>query len=329
MSASLLHPPSHLSPEGAQQQAAQAPAILKNFPETVSSAPIISLFSAPETAELWITYENLLLACLRTGDDESAHNCLERLIKRFGDTNERMMAFKGLVKEAAAKNNSELEAILKEYDGILGAEPNNIPISKRRIALLRSLDRTSDAVSGLLALVDMSPTDAEAWAELADVYLAQGLYSQAIYALEEVLVLQPNAWNIQARSGEVLYMAATATQSGDAATATKRLAEATKRFCRSIELCDDYLRGYYGLKLVTSRLLKDQPNTQLRKADDSEDLALPDNATLQKLEEMATRKLGEIVRKWSAGERNWRGYEEDEIKAARELLDQESSIGTK
>lgn len=23
-----------------------------------------------------------------------------------------------------------------------------------------------------------------------------------------------------------------------------------RRFCRSIELCDDYLRGYYGLKLV-------------------------------------------------------------------------------
>ena len=30
----------------------------------------------------------------------------------------------------------------------------------------------------------------------------------------------------------------------------KYLAEAVKRFCRSIELCDDYLRGYYGLKLV-------------------------------------------------------------------------------
>ena len=30
----------------------------------------------------------------------------------------------------------------------------------------------------------------------------------------------------------------------------KHLAEALKRFCRSIELCDDYLRGYYGLKLV-------------------------------------------------------------------------------
>jgi hypothetical protein len=30
----------------------------------------------------------------------------------------------------------------------------------------------------------------------------------------------------------------------------KYLAESLRRFCRSIELCDDYLRGYYGLKLV-------------------------------------------------------------------------------
>jgi hypothetical protein len=41
-------------------------------------------------------------------------------------------------------------------------------------------------------------------------------------------------------------MAATASESG----ADKYLAESLRRFCRSIELCDDYLRGYYGLKLV-------------------------------------------------------------------------------
>lgn len=61
---------------------------------------------------------------------------------------------------------------------------------------MRSLGRVPDAVSGLVALLDMSPTDAEAWSELSDVYLSQGLYPQSIYALEEVLVLVPNAWNV-------------------------------------------------------------------------------------------------------------------------------------
>lgn len=45
-------------------------------------------------------------------------------------------------------------------------------------------------------LLEASPTDAEAWAELADLYVSQGLYQQGIFALEEVLLITPNAWNV-------------------------------------------------------------------------------------------------------------------------------------
>ena len=145
------------------------------------------------------------------------------------------------------------------------------PITKRRIALLRSFGRTADAVVHLNAYLEFSPTDSEAWSELADIYLIEGMYSQAIFALEEVLVLAPNAWNVclyqyprkcntvsyadfdgtkmHARLGEVLYMAAATSQAAEH-VCLKHLAEAVKRFSRSIELCDNYLRGYYGLKLV-------------------------------------------------------------------------------
>lgn len=74
------------------------------------------------------------------------------------------------------------------------------PIIKRRIALLRALGRSADAVSGLSALLDFCPVDAESWAELADIYCSQGMYAQAIYALEEVLVLAPNAWNVSSHN---------------------------------------------------------------------------------------------------------------------------------
>ena len=53
---------------------------------------------------------------------------------------------------------------------------------------------------------------------------------------------------MQARLGEVLYIAANT----ETASADKYLAESIRRFSRSIELCDDYLRGYYGLKLVST-----------------------------------------------------------------------------
>ncbi len=70
------------------------------------------------------------------------------------------------------------------------------PITKRRIGLLRSLGRIPDAISSVIQLLEFSPNDAEAWSELADLYFSQGLYPQAIYAMEEVLILAPNAWNV-------------------------------------------------------------------------------------------------------------------------------------
>ncbi|KUI52760.1 TPR repeat protein oca3 [Cytospora mali] len=322
MAPSLLHPPSHLSPAQALELSQRAPTLLQNNPKAISSSPLVSLFSAPESTELWIIYENLLLSCLRTGDEGAAHECIERLVKRFGEDNERIMAFMGLVREAEATNNAELEKILKEYDEALAENNTNIPITKRRISLLRTLGRTSDAVSGLTALLDFCPIDAEAWSELADIYVSQGLYAQAIYSLEEVLVLAPNAWNMHARLGEVEYMAATA--SGVDENASRRyLAESLKRFCRSIELCDDYLRGYYGLKLVTSKMLNDPSKTS--KQTDSEDFSFPAIPTIERLSEKATQKLSEIVRRSTAKERGWCGYEESEVMEAQDLLSMESA----
>ena len=73
------------------------------------------------------------------------------------------------------------------------------PIRKRRIALLRSMSRTADAIAALVELLDASPTDAEAWAELSDLYATQNMYAQAIYSLEEVLLIMPNAWSVSPR----------------------------------------------------------------------------------------------------------------------------------
>lgn len=322
MAPSVLQPPSQLSPAAALALSQQAPAILRSSASVVSSSPLNALLVGSESSELWLQYENLILTCLRTGDDLAANACLGRLTNRFGDDNERVQALRGLVKEANAKNNGELEDVLKEYNQILGDNDANIPVAKRRIALLRSMGRLSEAASALVQLLDFSPTDSEAWSELSDIYLSQGLYPQAIYAIEEVLVLAPNAWNIHARLGELQYMAATASGAGSGSY-QKYMAEAIKRFSRSIELCDDYLRGYYGLKLVSQKLLSDGRKAT-QQADDSE-FALPDTRTIERLNELATAKLSEIVRHSAAHDRGWRGYSEDEVAAARELLAEDAS----
>jgi hypothetical protein len=55
---------------------------------------------------------------------------------------------------------------------------------------------------------------------------------------------------IHARLGELLYVCSSSSEGNPARLAGKSV----QHFCRSIELCDDYLRGFYGLVLVSSLL---------------------------------------------------------------------------
>jgi hypothetical protein len=126
MSSSLLHPPGHLLPTVALQLSQQAPTILQNTPSSITSYTLSSLWSTAESPELWMTYENLMLSCLRTGDEQSAHLCLERLTQRFGAENERLMALRGLFQEAIAQDDAALKQVLGEYESILAKDPSNM-----------------------------------------------------------------------------------------------------------------------------------------------------------------------------------------------------------
>ncbi|KAI9791790.1 MAG: hypothetical protein M1835_000093 [Candelina submexicana] len=327
MSSALLHPSAHLPPHLALRLSQQAPLLLKSQTDNNTSL-LIPLLSSAETPERWMIYENLMLSCLRTGDDKSAHLCLQRLSDRFGSTNERVMGLRGLYQEAVAENETALEHVLLEYEKILQEDPTNTPILKRRIALLRSMSRPIEAINALVQLLEGSPTDAEAWSELSDLYQSQSMYAQAIFSLEEVLLITPNAWNIHARMGEIIYLSALAIHSGNELHMDKLLIDSMRYFCRSIELCDGYLRGYYGLKLITNRLLSILPETQKASSAVSSlgagEVPPPTLSVVQKLNERATSKLAEIIRRSSTAEKGFECYEQAEVIAARELLDRDT-----
>lgn len=135
-----------------------------------------------------------------------------------------------------------------------------------------------------------------------------------------------DAPQMHARLAETTVLSANATE--NAGDTLKLLSEAMRRFCRSIELCDDYLRGYYGLKLTTSRLLELLGKTSKPAPASSDvmggDLAPPTLSSIQRLNELATSKLAEILRRTSAGESGWDGYDPGELIAARALLDRDT-----
>lgn len=47
-------------------------------------------------------------------------------MQRFGESNERIMALKGMVKEATARDDAALQLVLKEYEAILAKDASNM-----------------------------------------------------------------------------------------------------------------------------------------------------------------------------------------------------------
>src|SRR5579859_845140 len=103
-------------------------------------------------------------------------------------------------------------------------------IWKRSVALLRSIHKPVEAINQLTSLLDVFPNDIESWAELADLYISQDMYSQAAFCLEELLLLHPFSHYVHAAYGETMWVQG-------------KEASALKHFSRSVELCGDFLRG--------------------------------------------------------------------------------------
>jgi hypothetical protein len=78
---------------------------------------------------------------------------------------------------------------------------------------------------------------------------------------------------------------------------------------------------------VSKKLLND--GVKAAKQTDDNEFVLPDTQTIERLNELATAKLSEIVRHSAANDRGWRGYSEAEIAAARELLADHASAITR
>jgi ER membrane protein complex subunit 2 len=124
MSIDIAHPPPRPNTETAVRISQLAPKFLKYSPKP--AAWPWSLLSGDPSAETWASLETLYVQCLRTGDDKSAKEILERLVARFGEKNERVMAYQGMWEEATAQSDKDLERVLSIYGKILENDPTNL-----------------------------------------------------------------------------------------------------------------------------------------------------------------------------------------------------------
>ncbi|KAF8980416.1 hypothetical protein BGZ46_004240 [Entomortierella lignicola] len=215
-------------------------------------------------ADAWLVYEQVAIAALDVGDDALAQKCIDALEKKFPGS-ARVHRLHGMQFEALGKFPEAAEI----YKSILEEDETNVLAAKRQVMLLRSMGLPGDAIAALVKYLDINYTDFEGWLQLADLYLEELMYSQAAFSMEEVIMLQPQNHIFHLKYAEILY-------------AQDNVGLALKQFCRVVELCKDHVRGLYGIKLCTSRLLKAAP---------SKNAAVTSQEDLKAIDLLATERL--------------------------------------
>ncbi|UZJ54702.1 hypothetical protein CBS101457_004022 [Exobasidium rhododendri] len=207
--------------------------------------------------DVWAFLEQVAIAALDVGRSDLAELCVARLNTRFPDS-PRVASLQGMLLESSG----ELSKALTFYEAILQKDETNLIITKRMVAVLKSMSKTDGrggidkAISTLVKYLDTYYGDAEAWQELAAMYSDAHMYPQAAFALEELLLLVPHNSFFVLQYAETLYTAG-------------EIAQSYKAYLRVLEMCGlstdgktaentrqgPWTRALWGLKLVTAKLL--------------------------------------------------------------------------
>ncbi|KAJ1658298.1 Inositol phosphatase SIW14 [Dispira simplex] len=225
-------------------------------------------FMDTSSAVFWLTAEQVLLATLDTKTWDFANKLLSMLRQKFPDS-KRVDLLGGMLLEA----QGQYQDATSVYQRVLQNDETNVVAQKRMVAIAKAQGRVTDAIAQMVQYVDVHSNDQDAWLELCDLYIAKSMLPQAAFAMEELLLLQPLNHIYHQKYAELHY----SMQNYDIAL---------KYFCRTLELCSDYLRALYGIKQCVAKLSA-LPNSP----------GMPSTDTLKQLEVLAVDRISAVYTK--------------------------------
>uniref|UniRef100_A0A8C6KJ80 ER membrane protein complex subunit 2 n=1 Tax=Nothobranchius furzeri TaxID=105023 RepID=A0A8C6KJ80_NOTFU len=188
--------------------------------------------------DVWIIYEQVMIAALDCSRDDLALTCLQELRKQFPDSH-RVKRLTGMRLEALER----YDEANKHYDAILEDDPTNTAARKRKISILKAQGKNGEAIRELNEYLEQFVGDQEAWHELSELYINEHDYGKAAFCLEELMMTNPHNHLYCEQYAEVKY-----TQGG-----LENLELSRKYFSQALRLNNRNMRALFGLYMGSGR----------------------------------------------------------------------------
>jgi tetratricopeptide (TPR) repeat protein len=178
------------------------------------------------------------VAALDCGCQLEAESYLLMLERQFPDSLQ-VKTLRGMKMESEER----YEEALQWYDSLLEKNETNMPIRKRKIAILIAQKNVPKAIKALTEYLELFMSDEEAWLQLSELYLKGMDYRRAAFCVEELLVADPRNHLYHQHYAEMLY-----TMGG-----IENLDMARKYFAQSLKINPNNVRALYGFYLVGNK----------------------------------------------------------------------------
>uniref|UniRef100_A0A4W4GCB9 ER membrane protein complex subunit 2 n=1 Tax=Electrophorus electricus TaxID=8005 RepID=A0A4W4GCB9_ELEEL len=188
--------------------------------------------------DIWIIYEQVMIAALDCSRDDLAWSCLQELKRQFPDSH-RVKRLVGMRLEALER----YEDANKLYDSVLQDDPTNTAARKRKISILRAQGRNTDAIRELNEYLEQCVC-AVCLFIYSVLFLCSFSYAKAAFCLEELMMTNPHNHLYCEQYAEVKY-----TQGG-----MENMELARKYFAQALKLNNRNMRALFGLYMSASHI---------------------------------------------------------------------------
>ena len=189
--------------------------------------------------ETWVLLEQVCIASFDCNRLQLAERCLEALEKQFPKS-KRVMKLRGMLYEA----DGQYDLANRIYDELLEADPANLQVQKRKIAMLKEQNKIEETIAQLNKYLEDFLGDQEAWMELCELYILQQEFSKAAFCMEELILSHPHNHLYHQRYAEIHYTIGH----------QENMQRAKKYFAQALKLDPNNVRALYGLYLAATNI---------------------------------------------------------------------------